>query len=263
MLIQSGPNAERKVRSALLFILVAVFAFWYAYDGWVGYAKNNLNDFLKTIPAEQRQTAGDIRVYETVNEENILRLSKVKITIADDPETAIGDILGGPPSLKTPDAWYYLGPAHTVRFEIRGGFPTDLTFPKPPHTATDIRWQKNFAYGLFVLAGAALIYVIRVRMARARLDDAGLTLGGGPTVAWDSMKRLDTERFRKKGWVDLVHGEPEETTRIDEYHYAKFNEIIEAICARKGFENPVTRPPDEEPEADSEPEMTPADRPEP
>ena len=241
MPIESGPNAERKVRSTLLFLLVAIFAFWYGYDGWFGYPKNNVNDFLKTLPADQRPQGGKLPVYESVNEENILRLEKLKIHIEDNPETAIGNVLGGPPSLKAPDAWYYLGPAHVVRFALREGRPVDVTFPKPPHTATDIRWQKYYGYGLTALAGIALIYVIRVRMARARLDDAGLTLGSRPTIAWDSMKRLDSSAFRKKGWVDLYHGDPEEPTRIDEYHYARFDEIIDAICARKGFDNPLIK----------------------
>jgi len=258
MPIESGPNAERKVRSLLLFLLVAVFAFWYGYDGWVGYPKNNVNDFLKTLPADQRQSAGKLVVYETVNEANIARLKDLKMHSEDNPETAIGDILGGPPSLKTPDAWYYLGPGDVVRFSLRDGRPVEVSLPKPPHSATDIRWQKNYAYGLTVLAFAALVYVIRVRTARAVLDESGLTLRSRPTITWDSMKRLDSTSFRKKGWVDLYHGEPEEPTRIDEYHFARFDEIIDAICARKGFDNPLIKTSSESAQSSD----TPADQPE-
>lgn len=241
MLIESGPNAERKVRSFLLFLMVAVFAGWYGYDGWVGYARDNVNDFLKTLPAEHRPKPGDLKVYETVNEESIARLQNLKVHIEGNPETAIGNVLGGPPSLKTPDSWYYIGPAHIVRFALREGRPVEVNLVKTPHTATDIRWQKYYGYGLTVLAACALIYVIRVRMAKARLDDTGLTLGSPPTIAWDAMKRLDTTHFRKKGWVELYHGDPEEPAKIDEYHYAKFDEIIDAICARKGFDNPLIK----------------------
>lgn len=242
MLIESGPNAERKVRTTLLFLLVAVFAFWYGYDGWIGYPRKNVNEFLKTLPAEQRPRDGNVPVYPTVTEENIAKLEKVRIGLTEDPEAAIGEVLGGPPSLKTDDAWHYLGPGHRVRMAAGNGRPTgELKVERLPHTATDVRWQKNYAYGLSVLALAALVYVIRARRARARLDDAGLTLNAGPTISWDSMKRLDTERFRAKGWVDLYHGEPEARTRIDEYHFAKFDEMINAICARRGFANPLTK----------------------
>lgn len=242
MLIESGPNAERKVRSTLLFLLVAIFAVWYAYDGWVGYEKNNVREFLKTLPADQRPPSGHIPIYTSVNEENIERVKELRLGAHDDPEAAIGTIFGGSPSLKTPDAWYYVGQGHWFRFAVQNNRPTgELKVERLQHTATDIRWQKNFAYGLAVLSAAALFYVIRVRMARARLDDSGLSLNGGPVITWDSMKRLDTERFRAKGWVDLYHGDPEEPTRIDEYHFKVFDEIIEAVCARKGFENPLIK----------------------
>lgn len=241
MPIESGPNAERKVRSSLLFLLVAIFAVWYGYDGWFGYPKNNVRDFLKTLPTDQRAGTENLKVNEAVNEKNIPKIETVKIRIDDNPESAIGAVLGGPPSLKTPDAWYYIGPAHIVKFALRDGRPADVSLPKTPHSATDIRWQKNYAYGLTVLAGIALIYVIRVRMAKARLDDAGLTLGSGPTIGWDAMKSLDSTHFRKKGWVVLYHGDPETPAKIDEYHYARFDDIIDAICARKGFDNPLTK----------------------
>lgn len=252
MPIESGPNAERKVRSFLLFLLVAIFAVWYGYDGWSGYPRNNLRDFLKTLPTEQRQGTEHLKINEAVNEENIRRLTALKIKMNEDPETAFGSVLGGPPSLKTTDAWYYVGPADIVKFALRDGRPVELSQVKTPHSATDIRWQKNYAYGLSVLAGIALIYVIRVRMAKARLDDAGLTLGSGPTISWDAMKSLDSTHFRKKGWVVLYHGDPETPTRIDEYHYAKFDDIIDAICARKGFDNPLIRIPDATDDADTE-----------
>lgn len=256
MPIESGPNAERKVRSFLLFLLVAIFAILFGYDGWFGYARNNVKDFLMTLPADQRPPAGSLPVYEAVNDENISRLKELKIQSTESPEAAIGAILGGPPSLRTADAMYWIGPAHKVRFVLRDGRLTgEINADKLKHTDTDIRWQKYYGYGLTVLAAMALIYVIRVRTARARLDESGLTLRSGPTISWESMKSLDSSSFRKKGWVDLHHGDPEECTRIDEYHFARFDEIIDALCARKGFDNPLIK-------ASTESSDTPADQPE-
>ncbi len=55
------------------------------------------------------------------------------------------------------------------------------------------------------------------------------------------MKALETEMFDKKGWVDLVYDEngAERDIRLDEYHLARFDEVIDAICERKGFRNPL------------------------
>ena len=55
------------------------------------------------------------------------------------------------------------------------------------------------------------------------------------------MKALETSRFTKKGWVDLVYDDNgvEREMRLDEYHLAAFEEIIDAICVRKGFANPL------------------------
>lgn len=242
MLIESGANKERKIRSTLLLILVAVFTGLFAFDGWRGYAKQNLDAYVLTIPESHRPQTDKVPVYETVNESIVPRLARTTIIIADDPEGAIGAVVGGPPSIKTPDAWYYIGPAYALKFAVQNGRPTgDVTPIAAKHSATDISWQKKWTYVLSVLSAAALIHVIRVRLAKARLDDAGLTLGGGPTISWDSMKRLDSTHFRKKGWVVLYHGDPETPAKIDEYHFAKFDDIIDAICVRKGFDNPLIK----------------------
>jgi hypothetical protein len=97
---------------------------------------------------------------------------------------------------------------------------------------------------LAVVAVAALIHVVRVRRTWLELDDTGLTYRGAGPIAWVQMKRLDTARFREKGWVDLYYDDKgtERRLRIDEYHIAAFDEVIDAICQKRGFENPLPPP---------------------
>lgn len=82
---------------------------------------------------------------------------------------------------------------------------------------------------------------MRVRGTRLVLDESGLTYQGKGPISWDAMRRLDTARFNEKGWVDLRYDESgtENSIRLDEYHIARFEEVIDEICTRKGFENPL------------------------
>ena len=90
------------------------------------------------------------------------------------------------------------------------------------------------------------------------LDDTGLTIPRTGQIHFEQMKSLDTERYKKKGWVTLHYdaGGEEAEVRIDSYHVARFNEIISELCQRTGFASPLE--PKEAP-ATEEDEPTPAE----
>jgi hypothetical protein len=62
---------------------------------------------------------------------------------------------------------------------------------------------------------------------------------GGRLIPWDSMTAL--RDYSPKGWVDLYHTAQgrERKLRLDNQRVRRFDEIVEAICARKGFADPV------------------------
>ena len=127
------------------------------------------------------------------------------------------------------------------------------------HRPVDILLQKGLAVGFAVLSVIAAVHLVRVVRTRAVLDDQGLVYNRGPVIGWDHMTALDSDRYEAKGWVDLIYdsGGGQQRRRLDSYHLARFDDLIDEICHRKGFRNPLpepsVRPPaSEEPQEDED-----------
>jgi hypothetical protein len=244
MRIESGPTRERKIRTSLVFLMVAVFALWFAYDGWYGWPAENLRENLEQIPSgpdRDRAMAGRPVVYASVNADSLPAAEKACKQVGRAAQrAALETLYGGPPSVETPNAWYYFGPAYRVVVGL------DKIQPEAGGRATvhkdlDLAGQKFLAIALGGLSVYLLWFTLNVRRTRLVLDDAGLTYRGKGPIAWDDMTSLDVSRFNDKGWVDLHyddHATPRKV-RLDEYHLQAFDEVIDAICAHKGFENPL------------------------
>lgn len=252
MPIESGPTGERKVRSSLLFLMVLVFGLWFAYDGWIGYPGENYRENLEQLPSEQREAIKDIRVYESVNEESSLTANQLIKRFHGKPDTVrskLESLFGGPPSFKTKDTMYYFGPAYRVIIPLDFNSTDDrrVLGRATEKSATDILFQKGLGIGLLVFAAYLLFFVLRVRRTRLVLNDSGLEYYGAEPVTWEAMQALDISHFSRKGRVDLVYDDhgTQRRVRLDEYHLEKFDEVVDEICARKGFENPL--PTTEEP----------------
>lgn len=164
MHIESGTTKERRTRVLILFLAPLVFTGWFAYDGWIGYPRDN----------KVRQQAG-------------------------------------------------------------AGLE---------HSREDILTQKCMAGGCALAVIAAAVHLVRVLRTRVVLDDQGLRYGRKPVIGWDQMRGLDSQRYEAKGWVALVHQSPsgESRQRLDSYHLAGFEDMVDAICERKGFANPLPEP---------------------
>jgi hypothetical protein len=55
------------------------------------------------------------------------------------------------------------------------------------------------------------------------------------------MKKIDGDRVDEQGWVGLHYAEngATEIARLDSFEIAAFGDFIDAICQKKGFENPL------------------------
>jgi len=242
MQIESGPSGERKVRTSLLFLMVAVFAVWFAYDGWIGYPQKNREEHLDQLPPEEREKANGVRIYASVTKETLpaARVALKKRTVAGQRE-ALEKLYDGPPSYENEDVWYYFGPTFGVAIPLEKGKPAKLSAHRTKKSSTDIIGQKVLAVVLGILSLYLLRLLIRTFRTHLVLSEDGLTYQGDGPIGWDDMKRLDAARFSKKGWVDLIYQSQgdERRLRLDEYHLAKFDDVIDELCKRKGFENPL------------------------
>ncbi len=240
--VESGPTRERIARTALLLILVGGFGAAFVYDGWHGYLAENFEEHLRSLPAGEREQAREAPVYSAVIQANEAAAKAVLNRIgAAEQRKALVELFGGPPSFESNDAWYYFGPGFRVKYELEGGEARRLSAQPSAKSLTSILWQKVIGILLTAFASAILIHLLRILLTKARLDRHGLHLGRRRSIAWEAMSALEDSRFRKKGWVDLVYAADGETRRIrlDEYHLARFDEIVGGICERKGFVDPV------------------------
>ncbi|MFO0973049.1 MAG: hypothetical protein U1A27_06385 [Phycisphaerae bacterium] len=227
MRIESGPATERVRRTAIMTVVVVAIASWFAYDGWVNYPGQNSQWFLSQYPRGSAPATApiDARVTPALAE----RLKGAK-------PADVEKELGAAP-LKHESGWWWFGPTGALVVSPGGG----AAFHGAPKGAMDLLLQRVIAVLLGVVGIGMAVQLVRIRGARYTLDDAGLSGLTATPIRWEQMTRLDGQRVDEKGWVDLHYdadGRPRKV-RLDSYAIAAFGEIIDRICEKKGFENPL------------------------
>lgn len=160
-------------------------------------------------------------------------------------EIAVRQLLGEPASARPHTLWY-IGPAAYGEFHIVDGRVAADPRPDVQENEHRSEWQILLqkliaaAVGLVALYGAWRFWA--ALRARIRVDDTGLTFNGRH-VPWESMLRLQTDRYVDKAWVDLEYrdGDRVRSLRLDALFIQRFNEIADEICRRKGFVMPARR----------------------
>lgn len=229
MRIESGPAPDKLRRAGIRTVILLAVGVWFAYDGWVGYPKQNRQEYSEQFA--ERPNPASLAIHPEITEEFTKQLD-ARNTLSDAEKRL------GPPAMKTDLDARWFGPAGTLIVPVRGGA---ATFKSAKHTATDMLVQRAIAIGLllaFVVSAAAML---RLRSTRYALDDSGLTLPKVGSIGWDAMQKLNGDRVEEVGWVELHYadGGGGKSVRIDSFEIAAFGEIVDAICERKGFENPL------------------------
>ncbi len=206
----------------------------------------------------------------------------------------------GEPTEVQPMTLWFVGATAYAKVELDDGKVAGVQVEKnSERTKSDILLQKILSivlglWGLLVLAKC--LSAIRLRIV---LDDDGLTWNH-LKLAWDRMSGLDISGYPDKGWVDLSHDRQRIPPlplglrlllgvrtaalrvafigaavdamvrdlvpsafplRLDSYHIRRFDEIVTAICEKKGFVSPLQEPADassaaaENPPTDSTPQV--------
>jgi hypothetical protein len=238
--VETGTTGERQIRCLIFALMCTAFSAYFAYDGWIGYPKKNLEDAKKNLP--DRIPEEGIKTNPSVTVANIESLRAALAAGEPMTDTNLKERLGAPCWVQdTPQERYYIGPALFCKIKMAGNqvVSFDQVIENRDRSEKTIRGQKVFAVVVSVVVVIALIQLIRIVRTKVVLDDAGLTYNG-KLVSWDAMTALDTERYHEKGWVDLEYkaGDATDVRRIDNYKVKAFKEIVSAICERKGFASP-------------------------
>jgi hypothetical protein len=150
---------------------------------------------------------------------------------------------------------YFFSDYGMATITVRSGIVQPLTsanWTKWEHDKGDIEGQFYWGIGAGIIGLFIAYRTLRAAALRVVIDDSGMTYGS-TRIPFSAMRKL-TE-YKKKGLCSLYYegpGEQERRLRLDSYKVAKFEELIDALCAAKGFPNP--RPPVE---TENEPEEKP------
>ncbi len=239
MKLESGPAAyDRNYYIIFLLLCLGLGAYFY-YDYHTGYLKKNHEEARKTL----MPIVGAANVPEQLPEHPTGPEFRDLLAGSANTLDTFRAKLGKPLASKTDDngttfdyypSRYGMGIlAHTNGKILAKGSRWNTWYK----SKDEIRFQLYCAFVCFLVALYALYRVYKAATLRAVIDDEGMTYGG-LRIPFSSMKRLCD--YSPKGWVDLYYdaGGVERKLRIDNQKIRKFDEIIDALCARTGLPDP-------------------------
>ena len=233
--IHSGTTTERAVRAAVFPVLLLGLGGWFLLDGYRGYPRANV---VSVLTEELGLAVPD-------------PLPPIDASMTAERATAIGEgvsvvdaigRLGGEP-FRHGDTYYFFGPAGHVKLAAKADTESAIAtwVDGPKHTATTLVFQKVLGG---ILAPIGLIFLVRlvlVLRTRVSLGDDGLRIGSAARIPLDTITGIRADDYLETGriYVDHSGGGHRESVRLDAYVVKELRAIVEAICAARGFPNPL------------------------
>jgi len=224
-----GTTTERLVRAALFMMLADVFALMFFWDGYIGYQMENAAQVAELLGLSKSEAPA---VNPRVTRDRGTKLAEVGTRVST--STAMEDAFGAA-SLEHGDTTYYVGPGGWLSVTQRGG-TTTVEWTNAKHTESYQQWQRYIGYALALVSLYATYGFMKTAALRITLSDEGLRVFGRPPIGWDVLTGIDRSSAGAIT-VDVANATPIE---IDDYAYKNVDQIVEAICRRKGFPNPLT-----------------------
>ncbi len=250
MRIETGTTNERLARCGILALALCVFAGWFYKDGWYTYQRRALESFQRYLqleelpephpkldyayPEEQRPEYKK-RVAGGLTKKEVLEELGEPIVVRQDPADQLDD-------------WHYVGQYCRIHYEVErakdpnAGKVLAVHIEQAPadYRYESVQQQRFWAIVCAVLGVLAIAWFIKVWRTRVVVDESGLTYNS-KHIAWDDMVDLDGADYAAKGWVTLIYTQQgkEKTMRLDSFKIDAYRDVIDAICRRKGFANPI------------------------
>lgn len=246
MRLESGPARTDGLWLLGFTVLCVGFAAWFYYDGKVGWPTKNREQARKHFAGMVQSMPADFGTRPSKQDfEAAIRARVVDIT-------ALYEHLGQPfhrAGGAGEQIEYFVSDYGYAEIKVGAGGRIDLApsqWHDWEHSKSQIEGQYYWALIPAVFAVICAFRTYRAFTLRVVIDDAGMTYQGR-SIPFSAMRSL--KDFSPKGWVDLYYdaGVGQRKLRIDNQKVDKFDEIIDALCTAKGFEDP--RP---EPEEDDE-----------
>jgi len=241
--LESGPARTDTIWVLSYTLLCLGLGAWFFKDWKIGYPEKNRADAVQKLTEPMKQLTPPRTPPNPLPTKP--RKADFDALVQSEKRTleGVNEMLGPPLfELVEPDTVmrYYASEFGMVSIPFKSGLAqiSPQTAWRTWYKSEDeVEAQKYFAV-LCGVVGLYFIYrTIRAATLHVTLDDSEMNYGGLriPTAA---MKRLTD--YSRKGWVDLYYdlGAGERKLRLDNQKVAKFDEIIVALCALKGFPDP-------------------------
>ena len=242
MRLESGPAKADRNWQILRAVLFIGFAVYFLYDGVIGYPRDTrakAEEGLKSPNLfDGHVKYEDLR--DTPAKDEFESLQKSAPTTRKQVHDALGTPQVARVESSTSSTEYFI--SHygygSVRIENDRVNAANMSWHKWYKDKSEVRQQFYWAIvpllpGLYFLW--RLFKAVRLRVV---VDDEGLIYDRRriPFAAMVSLRD-----YNPKGWIDLhyTEGADEEKLRLDNEKVLLFDEVVDAICQAKGFENQV------------------------
>ena len=235
--ITSGTSTERIVRAALLMVLMDAFGFLYLWDGHIGYPRENVKQLAALLGVEAT-AVGRPNAFLTAS--NAKRIAE---TLKTGEDLSVLTASLGDASIRRNGNAYFVGPGGWLLVKLAGDRTISASWNRAGHTEEDLRWQRWIGYVLGSIGMIAMLRLGWIAATRATLSDEGLRLTGRPMIPWDAITSLQRVTAAGDDAVDLTYSQDQGsgTIRLDRYIYKEQPALVEAVCLRKGFPNPLAQ----------------------
>lgn len=232
--IVSRTTTERIVRATLAALLINGFAIAFLWDGYVGYARKNVEKLVQSLGLDPRPLLMIDQELTAIAGDELTR-ELTEGTPADKVEARLGDA-----ALSHGDDLYYLGPGghllvHLDRTRVESVEWIDGVHPEP-----ELTWQRRIGYFLAVFGIAAAAQFLRVVTFRVSLTADGLKVRGKQRIPFSAMTKLVADTSGKGRGVKLEYSVDGRVggVKLDDYAVKDLSAIVAAICEQTGFPDP-------------------------
>lgn len=222
--ISTGPSTSRVLRAAILVFFTGGFAVAFLYDGYVGYAKENLRQFLKAV--------GDLDVHREIHWELTAERGK-EFAAAWPPGTEFREIESvlGRPAYEANATAYYFGPGGRLEIRREGRFTARVSWADAVHTETDQFWQRRIGYVLIIATLGFGIRLVRVLRSRVVWNEEGLFVSGEGWFPTSQIVEVGRNRIDSDGQVEVncACQNGRKTIRLHMADYKNLHEVLRYV----------------------------------
>ena len=200
MPIVAKANTGYSIRILIMAVLCAVFAFWFAKDGWIGYPKQN--DAI---------------------------VARLLDPTTATPQSAV------PAAKEKLKSWPGYAQASSAEITEMGTLVKNCNI-EDWHTELDVLVQRGIVVGLILGVIVTLVFYRRYTRKRAIADEAGLSPAQGIVIAWSDITKIDNTQWDKRGIVTITYkaanSQEPQTAILDDYDLDNLPAVLEEVSNR-------------------------------